>query len=54
MSCAKLVFLADLGVDLRGVGCCFGSYYLIVADLIGVFFEAERYLVGVLLDMMLE
>ncbi len=53
MSWKRLVFLVDLGVDLRGVGCCAGCYYLIVADLVGVFFDEERYLVGVLVDICL-
>lgn len=53
MSWKRLVFLVDLGVDLRVVGCCAGCYYLIVADLVGVFFDEERYLVGVLVDICL-
>ena len=52
----KLVFLADLtGVDLTEGDRCFDGvgYYLFVMDLVGVFFEADRFLVGVLLDIII-
>lgn len=47
-----LVFLVDFtGGDLTGVVSCLRDYYLVVADFSGVFFEADRSLVGVLDDI---
>ena len=52
----RLVFLADLiGVDLIGGECYLDKeelgYYLFAYGLFGVFFAAERVLVGVLFDI---
>jgi hypothetical protein len=52
MSWMRLIFFADLtGVDLISDAACLGVYYLFVADFVGVFFEPERSLIGVLDDI---
>ena len=48
----RLIFLADLtGVDLFRDVSCLGVYDLFLADFVGVFFEPERSLIGVLDDI---